>query len=113
LLYCLLIDSPEHYGALCDNVGLNAKAVVDNGQITSTMLQDISAERPLKDWGTEVLDGVMVVAHWLDQTNGVDDYARSVAAQQGKLRDVSNIPSVAMIDDMRAGRFIASPSIRH
>jgi glutamate--cysteine ligase len=118
LLYCLLIDSPEHYGALCDNVGLNAKAVVDNGQITSTMLQDINAERSLKDWGTEVLDGVMVVARWLDQTNGVDDYACSVTAQQGKLRDVSKVPSVAMIDDMRAAgipfyRFALDQALTH
>ncbi|MFT4633755.1 MAG: glutamate--cysteine ligase [Candidatus Pseudothioglobus sp.] len=118
LLYCLLTESPEHHGALCDNVGLNVKAVVDNGQITSTMLQDIAAARSLKDWGTEILEGVMVVAKWLDQTNGGGDYASSVNAQFAKLTDTSNVPSVAMLDDMRASempfyRFMLDQSLVH
>jgi glutamate--cysteine ligase len=118
LLYCLLIDSPEHHGALCDNVGLNVKAVVDSGQITTTLLRDINAERTLKDWSTEVLDGVMVVAKWLDQTNGGDDYTNSVAAQLAKITDTSKVPSVAMIDDMRAGeipfyQFALDQSLAH
>jgi len=118
LLYCLLIDSPEHHGELCDNVGLNVKAVVDSGHITSTMLRDISAKRSLKEWGNEILDGVMIVARWLDRTNGGDNYASSVAAQSAKLADTSKVPSVAMIDDMRAGdipfyRFALDQSLIH
>jgi glutamate--cysteine ligase len=118
LLYCLLIDSPEHHGALCDNVGLNVKAVVDSGQLTSTMLQDIDAERSLQNWGTEILDGVMVIAQWLDKTNGGADYANSVAAQLAKLTGTIKIPSVAIVDDLRAGdtpfyRFALDQSLVH
>ena len=118
LLYCLLTASPDHDDQLCASVSNNVRAVVYNGQDTRTLLNDMGRDRNLKSWGTEILDGVMGVARWLDRVNGVEVYQRSVAAQQAKVTDSGLIPSSRIIEDMRAdaksfGRFAMAQSLAH
>ena len=102
LLYCLLIASPEHDPALCASVTSNLRAVVHNGQDTSTIIDNLGQQQSIKAWGQTVLADLMHVAQWLDKTNGVDVYATSVGAQQAKLADSGKIPSARIIEDMRA-----------
>ena len=102
LLYCLLTASPEHDPALCASVSSNLRAVVHNGQDTSTSIENLGQQQSIKTWGQAVLLDVMHVARWLDKTNGVDVYAASVSAQQAKLMDSGKIPSARIIADMRA-----------
>lgn len=118
LMYCLLTNSPDHDDQLCASVSNNVRAVVYNGQDTTTLVNDMGRDRSIKSWGTEVLDGVMQVAQWLDSVNGVDVYQRSVTVQQAKVADAGLIPSARIIEDMRAdtkpfSRFAMDQSLVH
>ena len=118
LLYCLLTTSPEHDPALCASVSGNLSTVVQQGQDTSTLIDNRGQKQSIKSWGQDILTEVLLVAEWLDKTNDVDFYTASVRVQQAKLLDNSKIPSTRMIADMEAEsfsffRFAMNQSQRH
>ncbi len=118
LLYCALIDSPEHDEILCKTVSDNMQDVVWRGRDETLTLDDGGVARSVSEWGTTILGEMETIAAAMDEAHGGDDYANSIATQREKLSDATLTPSGRILDDMRREeipyfRFAMNHSIAH
>ena len=118
LLYCLLQDSPSHDDSMCMAVSQNVMKTVDQGRLDNLLLQDNGQDKPLRQWGREILSGMRPMAEALDKASSSREHSQSVAAQDAKVEDPGHTPSARILDDMRGQnisffRFAMNQAMNH
>ena len=120
LLYCLLIDSPEHDQALCRSVNTNVTTVVTRGRDTGTLLNDKGTKRSIADWGKALLQDLLRVSAYLDPAQHQADkpHQHSIEQQIMKLHNPNLTPSGQMLAQMKQQRlsffrFAMNQSLQH
>lgn len=102
LLYCLLLESPEHDDPLCRSAQENVAKVVYRGRDSNLQLDDQGVAQSIMDWGTRLLEAMQPVAELLDRTTNIDEHGRGLAGQLEKIRQPEATLSARMLDDMQA-----------
>ena len=101
LLYCLLIDSPQHDEILCNSVETNVAEIVRQGRHADTRLNDQGQERLASAWGTEILGDLARLATQLDTISDDKQHYASIQLQQQKITDPNLTPSGQILRDMQ------------
>ncbi|HLB31632.1 MAG TPA: glutamate--cysteine ligase [Gammaproteobacteria bacterium] len=104
LLYCLLMDSPEHGDELCYSVRENMLAAVCGGRDPALLLNDQGNWRTILEWGGDLLRSLRPVAGLLDRAIGKPVHAESLALQQTRMADPEAALSGRLLADLRAAR---------
>jgi len=102
LLYCLFKRSPACDDSDRQRISHNQTQIVNCGRAPELMLATAQGDRPMQEWGAELLDGIDKIALLLDAAHGGDDYQRVCAEQRVKLLDPSLTPSAQILADMQA-----------
>jgi glutamate--cysteine ligase len=102
LLYCLLEQSPDLGPAEFHQNQANLTAVVNHGRDGNVMLEEGSAERPMKEWAAQIMAQLKPIATLLDTDANADDYVSALDQQIEKLENSKLTPSGQIIADMRA-----------
>jgi glutamate--cysteine ligase len=118
LLYCLLSPSPAHDDQLCTEVKTNLTTAVHEGRRPDVNLADGGEPRGLRDWASSILSSMGALADHLDQTHGINEHRKSLAAQQAKIDDSSKTPSARILQAMQDEsipffRFAMNQSLAH
>jgi len=101
LLYCLLKGSPRLASEECDEVVANQKAVVLEGRRPGFTLKRMGETVELKQWASDIINGMSDVADWLDRASGDDRHAAALSAMMGRVRDSSLTPSAKVLETMK------------
>ena len=67
LIYCLLLDSPKFDQARLDEIASNQTATAKQGRDPAFRLQRNGKPTSIRDWATEIIEGVLAVAGQLDR----------------------------------------------
>jgi glutamate--cysteine ligase len=118
LLFCLLNDSPAHGEDLCAAVQQNVLKTVHAGRKDDLLLDDNGQDRPLRQWGNEILADMAEFAASLDGTTTTGEYSKSLTEQIGKINSSEKTPSARILNDMREQsipffRFAMNQAISH
>jgi glutamate--cysteine ligase len=114
LLYCVLQDSPSIALDECGSCAGNFLKVVKEGRRPGLHLQRDGQAVSLQTWAQELLDAIQPLAALLDQSQGSDAHAASLALQQAKLNDPSLTPSAQVLAELRErGESFAQFALRH
>lgn len=118
LLYCLLNDSPAHGEDLCAAVHKNVLNAVNDGRTEGLLLDDNGQDRPLQQWGNEILTAMAEFAATLDDTTTTGEYSKSLTEQIEKINSPEKTPSARILNDMREQsipffRFAMNQAISH
>ncbi len=100
LLHCLLADSPECDDEEPHRIAANQLAVVNRGREPGLTLATREGDKPLAEYGHELLTAIAAVAAALDAAHDGDEYARVLADQVNKLNDPALTPSARILADM-------------
>ncbi len=100
LLYCLLIDSPEHDTLLCNEVSENIERVVAEGRSPELALDDNGKAKSLRQWGGSILDGIAQVSETLDLASTEPGYTDALNVQRNRLQNPETTPSGQILEDM-------------
>ncbi|MEN0045314.1 MAG: glutamate--cysteine ligase, partial [Pseudomonadota bacterium] len=98
LVYCLLADSPLLDAAALDRFDANHVLVAHSGRKPGLELDAGGAARSLRDWASEILEGVEAVANVIDGDDG--GYTEACQAQRVRLDDAAQTPSARLLDAM-------------
>ncbi|MCZ6500976.1 MAG: glutamate--cysteine ligase [Gammaproteobacteria bacterium] len=101
LLYCLLKGSPTHDDSMCAAVSENVLKTVHQGRRDGLLLQDNGKDKSLRQWGKEILAGMLPIAEILDGASSTRKHSECLAAQDAKVEDPDNTPSARILGDMR------------
>lgn len=104
LLFCLMENSPACDDAEQHVQAANLEAVVNRGREPGLLLQTADGEKPLTDWGEELLTQMQDIASTLDTVHGGSDYTAAATAQRDKLADPELTPSARVLREMRDGK---------
>jgi glutamate--cysteine ligase len=100
LLFCLIAESPP----LCPDekleTGQNALATACCGRTPGFALSQRGSQRPLREWASEILDGMSLVAQVLDQGHRASLYEPVIAQQREKVADPDSTPSARLLDEL-------------
>lgn len=118
LLFCLLNDSPVHGDDRCAAVQQNVLKTVHAGRKNDLLLDDNGQDRPLRQWGKEILAAMAEFASGLDDTVTTGEYSKCLAEQIAKIDSPENTPSARILNDMREQsipffRFAMDQAISH
>ncbi len=97
LLHCLLSDSPPDTPQEIAELGRNQHRVAARGREPGLLLEQAGRERPLADWGLELLTGCVPVAEALDAAHGGDAYVQAVVAARASLLAPDTLPSARVL----------------
>ena len=101
LVYCLLSDSPLFDDAGWARAMTNHSNVAKRGRDPDFRLQRASSDVALREWATEILDGVGAVAELIDAGGARDDYRQAVEAQMELVREPDRTPSARILQGLR------------
>lgn len=102
LLYCLLEKSPDASDEECQALSRNKEQVVNRGRAPDLkLLRCGGREQSLKDWGTEIFDGLSMIADILDQAHGDRSFSQAIKAHREKLSHPDATPSARILDTLR------------
>jgi len=101
LLFCALEDSPCLVQGECGASSDNFLKVVTEGRKPGLELRRGGEQVGLQAWAQELLGEIGQVAALLDQSQGGDQHARALAAQQAKVADSSLTPSARVLDALK------------
>jgi glutamate--cysteine ligase len=101
LLYCLLHESPSSSCEQNPELDRNQKLVVRQGRDPQLQLVRDGNPIALRDWATEILDGVGEIAAFLDTLEGHGDHAAATKAQADKVAQPDLTPSAQVLERMR------------
>jgi len=119
LLHCLLSDSPPDTPDEIACTLRNQHLVAGFGREPGLRLWDGGGQRPLTDWGLELVEALGPVAQALDAAHRVDAYRGVLAQAEAALRDPERTPSARVLRAMRERHgasyvaFAAEQSRRH
>ena len=97
LLHCLLSESPPDTPQEIAELGRNQHRVAARGREPGLVLEQAGRERPLTDWGLELLAGCVPLAEALDAAHGGDAHGRAVAAARASLLAPETLPSARVL----------------
>ncbi|MFM1891773.1 MAG: hypothetical protein RLZ44_850, partial [Pseudomonadota bacterium] len=101
LSYCLLLDSPRIGLQERWEIDRNLEKIAHRGRDPQFRLMRAGTAVAVRDWGEEVLDGMLALCELLDAGQAEAHYRAAVEAQLEKLRDPEATPSATMLRDMR------------
>ena len=101
LLFCLFKDSPPCDDAEQDGMATNMEAVVSRGREPGLRLRTWSGERPLADWGKDLLESMRDIAEALNTAHDSRGYTESLREQLAKIADPELTPSARVLREMR------------
>ena len=101
LIYCLLEDSPPFDDAGLDEVKLNQLETARRGRDPQLKLRRDSVAISLTDWASQILDGVVRVAEFIDQAEDGTSYVGAVNAARELLADADATPSARVLEELR------------
>ncbi len=119
LLHCLLRDSPPDTPEELAAILRNKQRVATRGREPGLRLEQGPNQRPLADWGAQVLAECQPIARALDRANDTSAYGDALAGALAVLHDPALTPSArvlrAMERDHRNGYvpFVLEQSLRH
>ena len=100
VLFCALQDSSLLSDGECTNATSNFLNVVKEGRRPGLELQRNGQPIELKAWATELLEKIAPIAQLLDESNGTDEHAKSLVAQQAKIDNSALTPSAQVLASM-------------
>jgi glutamate--cysteine ligase len=101
LLYCLLADSPSIGMQERWEIDRNLEKIAHRGRDPEFRLMRNGRGVSLRDWGGEVVEGLLSVCDALDSGQLGAPYRAAVLAQREKINDPDATPSATMLRDMR------------
>jgi len=101
IIYCLLVESPVISLAERKQIDANLLMVAHKGRTPLLKLQRNNEYVALKDWGTDILTGMLKLARLLDQANGQEQFVPVVRGMQMLVNDPALTPSAIMLAEMR------------
>ena len=100
VLFCALQESPQLADCECGNASSNFLTVVKEGRRPGLQLSRNTSTIDLKVWADELLDKIEPIIALLDKSQGIDEHAKSLAAQRAKVADASLTPSAQVLAAM-------------
>ena len=119
LLHCLFSDSPPDTPEEIENISRNQHRVAAFGREAGLRLCHDGEQRPLPEWGLELIDACGPIAEALDAAHHGRSYLDVLAEAEGALRDASLTPSARVLQAMHRDygdsyvAFAAAQSQRH
>ncbi len=101
LLHCLLSESPQCNKAEFFEVGDNLALTVEQGRDPDLKLRLKGKEKPLRDWGNEIIADLYFAAGLLDHIHGGNEYNNCIMEQEAKLKDANLTPSGQVLNLMQ------------
>jgi glutamate--cysteine ligase len=99
LLFCLLAESPPISPTEQAEIDLRDLTVAREGRRPGLTFRDAGRERPLRERGLEILEGLRAVAELLDVDG--EGYVAAVDSAAELLRDPQRTPSAALLAALR------------
>ena len=103
LLHCLLSDSPSDTPQEIAELARNQNLTAARGREPGLQLLRGGREVGLAEWGAELLQAFMPIAHQLDAAHGSSDYSQAVESAAAALHDPAVVPSARVLAAMAAG----------
>jgi glutamate--cysteine ligase len=100
ILFCALQESPQLAENECNNAASNFLTVVKEGRRPGLELNRNDTTIDLKVWADELLGKIEPIMELLDESQGVDEHAKSLAVQRAKVADASLTPSAQVLASM-------------
>lgn len=101
LLGCLLQPSPLTDEHEYRQIRENTRRTVYEGRRPNLLLQTREGEKPLQQWGRELLAGLLPIATLLDEAHGGRAYRDALQAQQHKIECPQDTPSARVLAQLR------------
>lgn len=98
LTYCALADSPQLACSNQNSYEQNMDEVVVRGRDPQLLLDDNGVKKSVKQWGSELLDGMEQVALLLDKAYSTDKYRLALNTEKEKINDPSLTPSAKLLN---------------
>lgn len=102
LLYCLLLDSPKFDDAELQEVTLNQAETAKRGRDPEFRLSRNGQSVTIKEWASEIMDGVLAVAAQIDRHDDDDSYSEAVRAMGTLINNPDATPSARILAEMEA-----------
>ena len=104
MLFCLLAESEQICFSEREEIDQNELDVAHKGRDPELKLCRNTSKVLLKDWASELLDGMQSVSELLDQHKPDSPYKNSLSMQIEKVKNAELTPSARMLDEMRETR---------
>jgi len=101
MLFCLLSESEQICFSEREEIDQNELLVAHRGRDPSLKLNHNAAKLKLKDWSTDLLNGMQSVSELLDQHKAGTPYQDALQLQRNKIMDPELTPSARMLNEMR------------
>jgi len=100
LIYCLFEDSPRFDDAALREVGSNHTGTAKRGRDPAFRLLRNGASVTLREWASEILDKVSIVAELIDSGDGATRYVDSTRLMRALVEDPAMTPSARVLADL-------------
>lgn len=100
LIYCLLMDSPKLDQTELEEISSNQSATAKRGRDPDLRLRRNGDPISIKDWGSEIIEGVVAVAKQLDGHDKNDSYTAAAGLMQEKVNLPDATPSARVIAEL-------------
>jgi len=104
MLFCLLHDSDQICFSEREEIDQNELDVAHQGRDPELKLQRNASKVLLKNWASELLDGMQAVGELLDQNKAGNPYMAALKSQIEKVKDAELTPSARMLTEMRENK---------
>jgi glutamate--cysteine ligase len=100
LIYCLLMESPRLDQASLEEVSRNQTATAKTGRDPEFRLLRNGVPVSIRDWGSEIMEGVLGVAGEIDRHDHNDSYTAAVRVMQELVDAPDATPSARIIAEL-------------
>ena len=100
LIYCLLMDSPKLDRAGLDEISGNQSETAKRGRDPGLRLRRNGNPVSIRDWGNEIVEGVLAVAEQLDGHDDNDSYMAAARSMQERIDRPESTPSAQIIAEL-------------
>jgi len=100
MMFCLLQESPKITEDEAKEIDENQSIVAHQGRKPNLQLGRSGKGISLKNWATELLDGMSGVADILNEAHDETCYSKALAGQKELIEDPSKTPSAMVLDDI-------------
>ncbi len=105
MLFCLCQESPQISKTEARHIDFNLSIVAHRGREPGLSLHSCERhEVRVKDFGEELVSGMIEFAKLLDEVHGKDLYQKAVISQKQKFSDPDLTPSSRMLDEMHENK---------
>ena len=101
LIYCLFCESPPFDDRAWAEVAANHSSVAKSGRDPSLKLRRDGSDVSLREWATEIIQGVQQVADLIDNSSDCQNYKAAADAQQSLVDEPEATPSARILQTLR------------